>query len=375
MKVLYVTPNQIMGIGGGSIGQRKLYNALQYFEANVEGAEFKVISLDNDLPQSMNDVTISKNKLKDLSARLLLHSNYIYFDFLKYKKVIKEYNPDVVILGNSRLGFIAKYFKRKRVITHFDNIEYDYLSSAIGGGIKGIIEKIAVKRDEKDCIKYSNELLFLTERDKNRAREVYGEHNKVSKLFPVVVDKQASLAITNDKITFVFFSSLSYKPNIEAVDFLLLNIVDAYSEYKFIIAGKGAPTELEQRIIEKNNVIYKPDFNRLSDFLPRNSVFISPLFSGAGMKVKIAEVLSLGLPIMASEESLVGYDIKGTLWNSGCFLCETVDDYKKAIEYFITMDKETFYKISNEIKSEWQAKYSQERGNQLMLEILEGNNK
>jgi len=35
---------------------------------------------------------------------------------------------------------------------------------------------------------------------------------------------------------------------------------------------------------------------------------ISPVQTGAGMKVKVAEALSLGLPIIGSPETLIGYE-------------------------------------------------------------------
>ena len=50
------------------------------------------------------------------------------------------------------------------------------------------------------------------------------------------------------------------------------------------------------------------DFDKPEDFLPQNSLMVAPIPTGAGMKVKVAETLSMGLPIVGSDEALVGYD-------------------------------------------------------------------
>jgi glycosyltransferase involved in cell wall biosynthesis len=46
----------------------------------------------------------------------------------------------------------------------------------------------------------------------------------------------------------------------------------------------------------------------MAELLTEADLFISPVFSGAGMKPEVIEALFYGLPIIASETSLKGYE-------------------------------------------------------------------
>lgn len=110
MNILYITDNNIMGHGGGCLGARKYYSAIKAY-AEKKNANFKVISLGQNMPEAM-DVDVVKNRKLDKSARLHGHSNFMYFTWEKHKDKIMSYHPDVLFLGRTRLGFIAKEFKR-----------------------------------------------------------------------------------------------------------------------------------------------------------------------------------------------------------------------------------------------------------------------
>ena len=110
MNILYITDNNIMGHGGGCLGARKYYSAIKAY-ALKNNASFKVISLGQNMPEAM-DVDVVKNRKLDKSARLHGHSNFMYFTWEKHKDKIMAYHADVLFLGRTRLGFIAKELKK-----------------------------------------------------------------------------------------------------------------------------------------------------------------------------------------------------------------------------------------------------------------------
>ena len=100
-----------------------------------------------------------------------------------------------------------------------------------------------------------------------------------------------------------------YPPNSKGIKWF---IKEVWSEIKsedirLIIGGSNPDNEL-MKFNNKNNINIYPNFSNVEKIVPKNSIFISPIFEGAGMKVKIAEALSMGLPIVATDEALVGYD-------------------------------------------------------------------
>ncbi|OPX47474.1 glycosyltransferase [Clostridium thermobutyricum] len=313
MKVLFITPNDINSINGGGINVKKLYLSLK----SIEEIELKVYSPTEALK---TDILSKKNKINDVLSRLAFHSNYMYIDWKFNKNKIIEYSPDVVILSNSRLGFIAKYLKNKwpniKIITQLDNIELDYCENYVEKfkGIKKklikLIERKSVYRDEKKAFDYSDSIIFLTERDKKRAKTLYEYKVKKEYIIPICLEKKIELnKKSNKKLNFIFLGSLWYYPNYSGIEWFIKNVWKniEYDNFQLIIAG-SKPSETIKAYNGKDNIVVYPNFKSVEEIIPENSVFISPILEGAGMKVKIAEALSMGLPVIATEESLIGYD-------------------------------------------------------------------
>jgi glycosyltransferase involved in cell wall biosynthesis len=110
------------------------------------------------------------------------------------------------------------------------------------------------------------------------------------------------------------------------------------------------------------------DFADISDIVPRNALFLSPTFHGAGMKVKIAEALSLGLPVVGTDESFVGYD--EVMSFDGVFLANNVQEFKSAIDKYLTMSDEELAKIETQNKEAFLKYYEYGRAENSYKELL-----
>lgn len=358
MNILYITDNDIMGHGGGCLGARKYYSAIKAYAAK-KNANFKVISLGQNMPEAM-DVDVVKNRKLDKSARLHGHSNFMYFTWEKYKNKIMAYHPDVLFLGRTRLGFIAKEFKRVqseiKIITFVDNIEYDYVDSyfALEKGIKGKIfrkiEKHVVKTDEGDAVKYSDRLVYLTHRDVKRCKELYQYTDPYEYILPICLERTRNLKIKTPKKTVAFIGSLGYGANVSAVEMLIKQVwlpnFAKNDDFQLIIAGGNPADEIYRWTKLAPNIRLVADFNEPEDFLPQNSLMVAPIPTGAGMKVKVAETLSMGLPIAGSNEALVGYEdaMKEDKLHA-IIKANSFNEYVKAINLFLTAGEKSLLEI------------------------------
>jgi len=246
MKILYISPLRIGDKNGGGIEAKKIHLSLKNIISNEENFEYRVISLNKNIEFKL-DVGLSKNRYKDFLARLFLHSNYLYLEWwFKIKKKVYKFDPDVIILGSSRLGFIAKDIKENNnscyIIGHFHNIELDYLEtySQMYRGLLPktfkFIEKTAVKRDEKMMLENMDLGLFLTNRDVKRAQKIYNLKFNY-KVLPICVQEFNKLlkAENNYDINLVFIGSLWYGSNIEAIKWFLKNIWKKLLDKKYNI--------------------------------------------------------------------------------------------------------------------------------------------
>lgn len=320
-KILYITINKIFENSGGGIGAKRIYTALRTI--SEEGTiNFKVISLDNDLNESMK-FKVNKSKKDDIVSRICLHSNYMYTQFNKSEliKEIKKYNPDIVFISSSRLGFVTKILKKNNIdniVGFFDNIEYDYVDSyalkykGIKRSIFKILEKKVVYKDEKDFIENINLSVFLTQRDRRRAEKLYTLKSEKQSIIPICVDEFNKNLNEGESVNLVFMGSLNYGSNTDAIEYFLEYIWESvythFENIKFIVAGGNPSEKFIEKLKNYNNVELIANFKNKEDVINEKSIFISPIRSGAGMKVKVAEALSMGLPIIGSKETLIGYE-------------------------------------------------------------------
>lgn len=383
MNILYITDNNIMGHGGGCLGARKYYSAIKAYAAK-KNASFRVISLGQNMPEAMN-VDVVKNRKLDKSARLHGHSNFMYFTWEKHKDKIMAYHADVLFLGRTRLGFIAKELKKVqpeiKIITFVDNVEYDYVDSyfALKKGIKGkilkTIEKYVVRNDEGDAVKYSDRLVYLTHRDVKRCKELYHYNDPCEYILPICLEHTRNLKIKTSKKTVAFIGSLGYGANVSAVEMLIKRVwlpnFAQNDDFQLIIAGGNPIDEIYRWTKLAPNIRLVANFNEPEDFLPQNSLMVAPIPTGAGMKVKVAETLSMGLPIAGSDEALVGYEeaIKDDKLY-GIQRANAVEEYVHAIQTFAEMDDGMLLQIECQNVQLFQKYYTFKRAKKLVSELI-----
>lgn len=378
-KVLYITINKIHENSGGGIGARRIYNSLKGL-LKEEQIDFKVISLDNNLPES-SDFRITKDKRQDILSRLCIHSNYMYIHFKNRLLIdeIKKYKPDIVFISSSRLGFVAKTLKENKInniVGFFDNIEFDYVDayalkfSGLKQSLFKLIEKNTVYRDEKDFLKNIDRAVFLTQRDRLRSENLYKIKLEKSMNIPICVRAFNSNLKKADSINLVFMGSLSYGSNIDAIEYFIKDIwgdiEKEFDNIRFIVAGGNPPESLVAKLNKYTNIELKANFKSKEDVVDSKTILISPIRTGAGMKVKVAEALSMGLPIIGSTETLVGYEelIKD---ESFVFEANNKEEYLKYIKYLIKQD----FKYINNINIKLYEKYySEDRIKKDILDII-----
>lgn len=359
-----ISDNKINGLGGGSLVEKRNY--LGILNA-LKGTDFdlKVISPDEELEHLQKHFVVEKTKSMDMKARLRGHSTFYFMQFDKIKEYIDLYKPDVLFLGRSRLGFVAKYAKKKypemRVISCMENIEYDYVNGyfANQGFLKRLLlsflEKRCVKKDEKDAIKFADYILFLSKRDISMANRLYMKVFKEKEVFicPICLESTTDLTIFSNKKTLVFVGSLNYNSNVDAVTSFINDIwipnFSTKKDLEFIVAGKEPSDDLLSLVNSIGNCRVIENFKSVDAFIPKSSLIIAPIKKGAGMKTKIAECLSMGLPAIGSTEAFVGYD--QALENDqikSLFICDNNEETVNSINCYMNMSEKELGEIKKQ---------------------------
>lgn len=373
MKILYIPARRIMDSrDGGGVETQKMHRALKRIEEEHSDIQLDVLS--DDLP------FVSCHLRSNWTSRIFGHSLPFYFAWRKLRKKYLNAGYDVVVLGISRLGFVARDFKMHsynsqrsvRVIAQFHNIEADYIevnAMRFEGLSKEIFRRIetrAIRRDEGSMVSHMDMGIFLTRRDEESCKRIYG-YDGDSMILPICVDQKdlKMLKPKENRLNLIFFGSLKFKPNQEAVLWFLRYVwkdMQNHKGLKLIIAGSEPTRDFVSEMRAHRDVIIYKDYDRIEPLLPCNSLFVAPILSGTGMKTKIADALSLGIPVIGSKEAMVGYEEALINDNRALNLADTPEDYiSKINELYKSYSDEDFRDISLEAIKIWEKFYSSDR--------------
>ncbi len=102
---------------------------------------------------------------------------------------------------------------------------------------------------------------------------------------------------------------------------------------RIVIAGP-----ISKYVDSTNNVTCIPLVEKLSDVYARVKISICPLLGGTGMKIKVVEALSFGLPVVTTAKGLAGFPSKV---HTGCLSADSPEKFARAIQRLL-FDKD-FY--------------------------------
>jgi glycosyltransferase involved in cell wall biosynthesis len=353
--VLIVCMNSTEGRDGGS--NVALQNSLCFYEAfRNDRIHYFGLASAYWKTRAHHYREVPRRRSDDVLARLRLRTNFLclHIDaFLREREVAADF--DCVLLSNSRLGYVAQAVRpRTRVLmTFFANIEVDYIQNKYRTPWVSRVDHLIFRMRERQCAKLSDFSLFVTARDVARHDELYGRARYA--MLPVaspernVVKKQAS------EVRLAFVGSLSYAPNVEAVQYIVAELLPRI-ESKLLLAGSNPTAEITSLVdAHKQRIEFHPNYATLDGVLSDRDIFVSPLARGAGMKVKVAECLAMGVPILGSEETFIGYEAVPEV---AYLTCHTAQDYLTKLRELA--DPERYASICRGLHAAWKEHYSLE---------------
>lgn len=241
----------------------------------------------------------------------------------RIRRIIEEMrsvSPDVVILEGASwvvyhwllLRKIKQAFPAARVVYHSHNVEY-----CLRREKHGLIVTLLTRWAERKILHRADLSFAVSEVDRKQFEELYGIRpgllpNGVDyRMFEQVSESDIMSAKSkygiNDSAV-LFMGSYLYKPNREAIDFLVKSVMP-----KVVERGKSA-----QLVIIGGEVPYDMPWLLKPGCIPHEQVpaftaacrlGVAPVFSGSGTRLKILEYMAAGLPSVATSKGAEGLAI------------------------------------------------------------------
>jgi glycosyltransferase involved in cell wall biosynthesis len=292
------------------------------------GAEVEVLSLNPrrhrvtpNAPLPIEAIDVDTSRVVAPAVRALLDGiPYIVARFVSprfrdaLRAALRRFRPDVVQIESPFLLLYASLVRSEssaRVVLRSLNVEF-----RIWEGLARI-ERRPFRRPALRRIAESLRRYELREMERLDAIVPISEGDAadfralgVSRPMHVVPCSAAFAAgeSTNAGVTVAFIGSLDYRPNQDAVawivDELWPRVAALAPEARLSIGGSSPPAWLRRKL---GDVL--ADVENADDYLRDAAVVIAPLFAGGGMRVKVLDAMALGKAIVATTLGAGGIDV------------------------------------------------------------------
>lgn len=137
----------------------------------------------------------------------------------------------------------------------------------------------------------------------------------------------------------LFWGAMGRDENAEACRWFIKNVMPLLEnlDIRFVIAGNNPPEDLIQMASER--VIVTGFVEDETSFFEKSLCFVCPLLNGAGIKVKILEAMSSGIPVLTNDVGIEGIPGEDGV---SFFRCITPEQYVSVINDLINCNEKEF---------------------------------
>jgi len=129
----------------------------------------------------------------------------------------------------------------------------------------------------------------------------------------------------------IFIGGFNHKPNVDAIEWFVREILpilrNKWPAVELLVVGSNAPENVA-RLSSVPNVKFLGHQNDVSGLLGTSSVSIAPLRYGAGMKGKVTQALSWGLPVVTTT---IGAQGLGAVHEKHLRLADSKEDFASEV--------------------------------------------
>lgn len=339
-RILFLTPFAPSNKAGGENYTRLLLeNLSRDFQVDLIYYRYA----DDPPYQSPNsNVRVIKEMLNSILIKL---RNWLYYPFIHpifairfdrevlalVKYLIDENNYDFLYLDHSQMALYGKYFPDIQKIL----MSHDVMAQRFSRSGHWLTRKLIIVGERK-MMTIPNTIVFsFSEKDRKIIKETYGIDSKVTNFF--LDDSLVKAEPEKIEKRIVFFGKWKRPDNLDGLKWFFHNVYSKMDKSILVtIIGKWLPEQFQSEIKDYSNVEYLGFVENPYPLIANSIATISPLFSGAGVKVKVVESLACGTPVIGTDIAFEGLPEK---FANMMLLANDADSYLKAMETGISVEE------------------------------------
>lgn len=239
------------------------------------------------------------------------------------KKILKSNKYDLLFLDFSQTFIYSLFLKKIPVVMY----SHDIISQRYSRSFYSFLVPF-VRFSENIVLKGSKSKIFVPS---VKDRDLVSKHYKLeTEVTDVYLDQSILNAIPREKGEyFVFFANWKRDDNWKGLKWFIDNVLPGLnSSTSFKIIGTGMPDDLFNNFKSLADAEYMGFVDDPYPIIANAKALISPLFSGAGVKVKVVESLACGLPVIGTPISFEGLSEE---FSDSMLVAETAEHFREII--------------------------------------------
>jgi len=290
--------------------QKHFIDTQNYSEKKIFWSSF----FDKKMNTSLNLKSILDSMINKTPIHLVRFWDKSFLESLKL--IVIQQEIDVILCQGLPMIWYADFLKKEfhsKVLYRAHNIEHKIWQD-LASQTNSLFKKNAynyisnsLAHYEKNSLAFCDSILTLNTIENNFLKHTYPQ-NPCHEVAISLGDARTDFkTFSNNKIKLLITGSMDWKPNLEGVSWFLEKVWPHISKehFELTIAGKG---------IENWAKASKPLFDvkligkyiSVTHLFESHDLLLIPLFSGAGIRIKVLEAMQFGIPFIGSKIALDG---------------------------------------------------------------------
>ena len=291
-------------------------------------------------------------------------------DYIKQHENI--YHTVFINIGLFAGGVVEKIKQTSlRVVVIHHNFEPEYrMASRSVLTLYGRTSAI-VKYWERKSYKNADLNLFLTAADCTTFENEYGkrENNYVTGVFEPTPQRQTCTTATTQ--TAVITCALGDRQNqaslMQFISYYMPAFLRVLPEWEVIMMGRHPSAKLTQAVTSVDNMSIIPNPKDICALAAKSCIYLCPMDTGGGFKLRIMDGLRMGQPVLVHERSARGYE---ELSDKPFFKTYTnVEEFEERLQGITTFMQSPAYSREN-VQDAYYSLFGLEKGTERLKTIL-----
>lgn len=288
----------------------------------------------------------------------------------------KKYIPDVVICEWTQMVLMIpmarKFFPASRFIAIEEDVSFQGFYRRFQDEKRPIykfrkfISYLYLKKKEIKALGYCSKAAVLNKKDGGLLAEAGIPRSRIMELALYHTDYGDTIRKNLASRKIVFFGAMDREENYESAIWFIREVMPLLrgKGFTFYVVGNRPDDKLKQYASE--DVVITGFVDDVSLYFTDSLCMAAPLVLGAGIKAKVLEAMSAGIPVLTNQIGIEGILAEDRI---SYLHCESAGEYKKAIEE-LHRNPEMIERIGNNGKKLIQTAYDLDKsGRRLLKEV------